>query len=132
MNSFLKKDRIGEETSYQNLKQLLSEVSPKGIVQLSLLASGRWTKISVRNTGVFKITNAELKRWDSQEPKKSAYLVMAVICCPNVSMNIRQLTYPKFLCLRLSDGVLFYGRGTVSWTPDSQNTYFVRERNFLL
>mgnify|MGYP002284558848 FL=1 len=37
---------------------------------------------------------------------------------------------PEVPLLRLSDGVLFYGRGTVSWTPDSQNTYFVRERNF--
>ena len=32
--------------------------------------------------------------------------------------------------LRLSDGVLFYGRGTVSWKLSSDNTYFVRERNF--
>lgn len=97
VNSFLKKDRIGEETTTRNLKTTLSEVSLKDCTT-SLLASGRWTKISVRNTGVFKITNAELKKMGSQYPKKSAYLVMAVICCPNVSMNIRQLTYPKFLC----------------------------------
>ena len=69
VNSFLKKDRIGEETATRNLKTTLSEVSLKDCTT-SLLASGRWTKISVRNTGVFKITNAELKKMGFSIPEK--------------------------------------------------------------
>ena len=129
VNSFLKKDRIGEETATRNLKTTLSEVSLKDCTT-SLLASGRWTKISVRNTGVFKITNAELKKMGFSIPEKVRVFGYGGYLLSQRFNEHPAADLPEVPLLRLSDGVLFYGRGTVSWTPDSQNTYFVRERNF--
>lgn len=129
VNSFLKKDRIGEETATRNLKTTLSEVSLKDCTT-SLLASGRWTKISVRNTGVFKITNAELKKMGFSRPEKVRVFGYGGYLLSQRFNEHPAADLPEVPLLRLSDGVLFYGRGTVSWTPDSQNTYFVRERNF--
>lgn len=96
----------------------------------SLLSSGRWTKISVANSGVYKITNAELKKMGFGNPEKvrvfgfGGYLL---------SQRFEDLTIddlPEVPLHRLQDGLLFYARGTLSWKPDASNRYFVRERNF--
>ena len=129
VKSYPKKAGIGEGTATRGSGTTLTGVSLKDCTT-SLLASGRWTKIGVRNTGVFKITNAELKKMGFSRPEKVRVFGYGGYLLSQRFNEHPAADLPEVPLLRLSDGVLFYGRGTVSWKLSSDNTYFIRERNF--
>ena len=129
VKSYPKTDGIGEGTATRGSGTTLTRTSLKDCTT-SLLASGRWTKIGVRNTGVFKITNAELKKMGFSRPEKVRVFGYGGYLLSQRFNEHPAADLPEVPLLRLSDGVLFYGRGTVSWKLSSDNTYFVRERNF--
>lgn len=138
---FPKKEGMGEGTFTRSTAIPSVETFLEGYASLSnytslkdctnsLLSSGRWTKIRVRNTGIFKITNAELKKMGFSRPEKVRVFGYGGYLLSQRFSEHPAADLPEVPLLRLSDGVLFYARGTVSWKPDTQNTYFVRERNF--
>ena len=138
---FPKKEGMGEGTLTRNTAIPSVETSLEGYASLSnytslkdctnsLLSSGRWTKIRVRTTGVFKITDAELRKMGFSRPEKVRVFGYGGYLLSQRFSEHPAADLPEVPLLRLSDGVLFYARGTVSWKPDTQNTYFVRERNF--
>lgn len=96
----------------------------------SLLSSGRWAKIRVNTTGVFKITNAELRRLGFSRPELVRIFGYGGYLLSRRFSEHPAVDLPEVPLHRLSDGLLFYARGTVSWMPDTRNTYFVRQRNF--
>lgn len=96
----------------------------------SLLSSGRWTKVFVKNTGVFKITNVALKKMGFSRPEKVRVFGYGGYLLSQRFSDHPAADLPEVPLLRSSDGLLFYARGTVSWKPDTNNSYFVRERNY--
>ncbi|WP_299993013.1 type IX secretion system sortase PorU [uncultured Bacteroides sp.] len=135
-----KQERV-EDTSVRNTAFSAAEASRKGDMAssskpslkectTSLLASGRWAKVRVRNTGVFKLTNTELKKMGFSRPEKVRVFGYGGYLLSQRFDEHPAADLPEVPVLRLSDGVLFYARGTVSWHPDTRNSYFVRERNF--
>lgn len=129
VKSFPKKEGVGEGTTTRSTAISSTKTSLKDCTN-SLLASDRWTKIRVRNTGVFKITNAELKKMGFSRPEKVRVFGYGGYLLSQRFSEHPAADLPEVPLLRLSDGVLFYARGTVSWKPDTKNSYFVRERNF--
>lgn len=129
---------VFREGSYQRLNSFkLSLKSSPGHAEAekkectaSLLASGRWTKICVGHTGVFKITDAELKKMGFPRPEKVRVFGYGGYLLSQRFSEHPAEDLPEVPLLRLPDGVLFYGRGTVSWKPDADGDYFVHERNF--
>lgn len=129
VKSFPKKEGMGEGTTTRSTAISSTKTSLKDCTN-SLLSSGRWTKIRVRNTGVFKITNAELKKMGFSRPERVRVFGYGGYLLSQRFSEHPAADLPEVPLLRLSDGVLFYARGTVSWKPDTKNSYFVRERNF--
>lgn len=129
VKSFPKKEGMGEGTTTRSTAIFSTKTSLKDCTN-SLLSSGRWTKIRVRNTGVFKITNAELKKMGFSRPERVRVFGYGGYLLSQRFSEHPAADLPEVPLLRLSDGVLFYARGTVSWKPDTKNSYFVRERNF--
>ena len=129
VKSFPKREGMGEGTTTRSTAISSTKTSLKDCTN-SLLSSGRWTKIRVRNTGVFKITNAELKKMGFSRPEKVRVFGYGGYLLSQRFSEHPAADLPEVPLLRLSDGVLFYARGTVSWKPDTKNSYFVRERNF--
>lgn len=95
----------------------------------SVLSTGKWVKISIPKTGVFKLTNTQLKSMGFSDPAKvrlygygGALLNEAL---KNHTDDLSEVQMWK------EDGyVLFYGQGPVSWEANSANTYFTRTENF--
>lgn len=129
VKSFPKKEGMGEGTTTRSTAISSTKTSLKDCTN-SLLSSGRWTKIRVRNTGVFKITNAELKKMGFSRPERVRVFGYGGYLLSQRFSEHPAADLPEVPLLRLSDGVLFYARGTVFWKPDTKNSYFVRERNF--
>ena len=126
---FPKKNGMGEEAIIRNTVTSSAKTFLTGSTSLkdctnSLLSSGRWTKIRVRNTGVFKITNAELKKMGFSRPEKVRVFGYGGYLLSQRFSEHPAVDLPEVPLLRLSDGVLFYARGTISWKPDTRNSYF--------
>lgn len=113
-----------------SLQAVAPQSSSSAYAEHSLLAEGRWVKISVPSTGVYKLTNSRLRELGFSDPSRvrlygyGGYLL---------SEGLNELP-PDDLCevplWQVSDGVLFYGQGTVKWIPSSDGTYFNRQQNF--
>ncbi len=96
----------------------------------SVLASGKWVKISIPQTGVFKLTHARLREIGFSDPSKvRLYGYGGALLGEDLKG-----THPDDLCevpmYRGTDFVLFYGQGPVSWTMNTAKTYFTRVQNF--
>lgn len=96
----------------------------------SVLAEGRWVKISVPHTGVFKLTHESLRSMGFKDPAKVRLYGYGGALLPEDLKNLP----PDDLCevplWRESGYVLFYGKGPVSWALARNKSYFVRHQNF--
>ncbi|MDR0994762.1 MAG: hypothetical protein LBL81_00545, partial [Tannerella sp.] len=96
----------------------------------SVLAGGHWVRIEVEQTGIYKITYAELKKMGFADPAKVS--VHGYGGWP-LSEDFSQPGYkddlPATGVYRGSDYLLFYGLGPVKWTYDSSSRTFVHTNN---
>ena len=96
----------------------------------SLLAEGRWVKISVPSTGIYKLSDSRLRELGFSDPSRVRLYGYGGYLLPE---GLNQLP-PDDLCemplWRVSDGILFYGQGTVKWIPSARREYFSRQQNF--
>lgn len=90
-------------------------VSQQRYAQTSVLDSGRWVRIAVKESGVHKITTAELKRMGFKNPDRVRLFGYGGRPLPEE--NIHQLSDDlKEIPLWRENGyVLFYANGTVAW-----------------
>ncbi|WP_455584170.1 type IX secretion system sortase PorU [Bacteroides sp.] len=94
----------------------------------SVLSSGRFVKIRVSDSGVYRITNAELSKMGFSNPDKvRLYGYGGYLLSKRFSEHPAD-DLPEVPLYRGGGGVLFYARGTVSWEK-SGNT-FTRIKNF--
>ncbi len=94
----------------------------------SKLATGKWVKIAVDETGVYKITRSELSRMGFSNPDKVRLFGYGGRILPET--DIHEL--PDDLCeipLWREDGyLLFYANGTIRW--DYENGKYVHKQNY--
>lgn len=103
----------------------------------SLLAQGRWVKIAVGETGVFRISHSELRAMGFNEPSRVRLYGHGgqMMAESNVQACIDDLK--EVPLYRRSGDVLFYAHGTVSWKrtsngfEHSRNTYSDKGYYFL-
>lgn len=119
-----------KRTPRANLTRSAAPASGDAACTNSLLAAGKWVKIRVTSTGVFKITNAELRQFGFSHPQQVRIFGYGGYPLSRRFGEHPAADLPEVPLHRLTDGLLFYARGTVSWKPDTDNAYFVRERNF--
>lgn len=95
--------------------------------QNSLLASGKWVRVSVKENGVHKITHNELRKMGFKDPAKVRLFGYGGHILPEKGLE----TLVDDLCevpLWREDGyVLFYANGVLGWRYDGAN--YVRVQN---
>lgn len=90
----------------------------------SVLADGRWVKISVQETGMHFIPVATLRSWGFTDPAKvRVYGSGGTRISDRLSLDEFVDDLPQVPALRTSSGIYFHARGPVSWTF-TNNRYF--------
>jgi hypothetical protein len=95
----------------------------------SVLATGKWVKIQVDNTGVYKITDDDLKKMGFANPQKvsvhgyGGWPLDEDFGKPYID------DLPAVATYRGSNYLLFYGKGTVKWEYDEQENTFIHTNN---
>ena len=96
----------------------------------SVLSEGRWVKISVKETGIYKLTYAKLKEMGFPDPAKVS--VRGYGGWP-LEEDFAKAEYrddlPAVAVWRGGDYLLFYGRGTVKWTYNASSKSFRHTNN---
>ena len=95
----------------------------------SVLAQGKWVKIRIPETGIYKLTNSALRSMGFKEPSKVRLFGYGGAVLPETDLHLLTDDLPEQALWRSSGYVLFYGQGPVSWKHTSKgfehevNTY---------
>lgn len=95
----------------------------------SVLSQGRWVKIRVAQTGIYKLTFAELQKMGFANP--AAVSVYGYGGWP-LDEDFRQPyadDLPQAAVYKGDNYLLFYGRGPVKWSYSTSLATFVHENN---
>ncbi len=99
----------------------------------SVLSSGKWVKIKIDKTGIYKITFDELRRMGFSDPSKVSvhgYGGWPLDEDFSASSNYPYIDdLPAVATYRSSDYLLFYGKGPLKWEYDEYSNTFVHTNN---
>ena len=94
----------------------------------SALSEGKWIKISVKETGFYKLTYSDLKKMGFSDPEKvSIHGYGGWPMDEDFSKTVYNDDVPPVAVWRGNDYILFYGKGPVKWTYT--NGRFEHENN---
>lgn len=95
----------------------------------SVLNGGKWVKIEVAETGVYKLSYSDLRKMGFDQPEKvGVYGYGGWPIDEDFSKNYLD-DLPSVAVWKGNDYLLFYGRGTTRWAYDADSTAFVHTRN---
>ena len=98
------------------LSRLDSRTSPRQrYTNASVLDTGRWVRISVKESGVHKITNAELRRMGFNDPSRVRLFGYGGRILPEKNLHNLPDDLQEIPLWREKDYVLFFANGTVRW-----------------
>lgn len=91
----------------------------------SVLSSGKWVKIKVEQTGIYKITYNDLKKMGFSDPSKvSVHGYGGWPLDEDFSISSNYIDdVPSVAVYRGTDYLLFYGKGPVKWEFDNESTF---------
>ena len=96
----------------------------------SALSEGKWVKISISETGFYKLTYAELRKMGFANPEKvSIHGYGGWPMEEDFSRAVYVDDVPSVAVFRGNDFLLFYGKGPVKWTHDINRKMFSHENN---
>ena len=104
-------------------------LNPEHYTNESVLATGRWVKISVTSTGIHEISFKLLKDWGFADPYKVRIYGYGGADLPESFSSDDIDDLPQIPFIYGDSKLLFYAQGTISWKYDSkeyvhsQNTY---------
>ncbi|OAV75096.1 Peptidase family C25 [Bacteroidales bacterium Barb7] len=94
----------------------------------SVLAEGKWVKIEVKETGIYKLSYKDIQDMGFARPEQvSLYGYGGWSLEENLSGYIDDL--PAVPVWRGADYLLFYGRGVVKWAYDDGEKLFIHTNN---
>lgn len=95
----------------------------------SCLSTGKWVKIQVSETGIYKLTNADLQKMGFSDPGKvsvhgyGGWPLAEDFAQPYID------DLPATAVWRTADGLLFYARGPIQWSYNATNGAFEHTNN---
>ncbi len=95
----------------------------------SLLASGKWVKIRVDDSGIYKLTYADLRSMGFSDPAKVAVYGYGGGLLSEDFATTYTDDVPEVPLWRGGDYILFYACGPVTWSYDGETQSFVHTRN---
>lgn len=95
----------------------------------SVLNSGKWVKISVAETGIHLISDAQLRSWGFSDPAKVKVYGYGGQRIPD-AMTLGNYTddLPMVQSVKTSRGIFFYAQGPVNWV-NAQSSRFIPAQN---
>lgn len=106
-----------------------AEAQGEAYAAKSALAEGKWVKVRVDKTGIFKLTYAELKKMGFSDPSKvSVHGYGGAMLNEDFSQEYID-DLPATPVWRGADYLLFYGQGPIRWSYDAEQQLFVHEQN---
>ncbi len=90
----------------------------------SVLAQGKWLKISVEETGIHKIPYSTLSSWGFSNPNKIGVYGYGGQMIPVSNSEIRPDDLPELSIWHTDNALYFYANGPVSWRWNKLNNYF--------
>lgn len=90
----------------------------------SVLSQGKWVKISVPKSGIYKVTNSDLQKWGFSDPSKVniyGYGGKRLSDVLNQSSFIDDL--PIVQSIKSDNSIIFYAQGPETWETVSDNKY---------
>lgn len=105
--------------------------APDRYAENSVLATGRWVKISVASTGLYRITSAQLKSWGFTDPDAvRIYGYGGNRISDRLSADTFIDDLPQTPCAVTASGIVFYGVGAESWSKTGNNdAHYVQSLN---
>lgn len=89
----------------------------------SLLSSGKWVKIRVKNEGVYQITKSDLSKMGFSNPANVRLYGYNVPILPETDIEYFDDDLTEIPALRKADGtMLFYSCGTIQWTRANRSS----------
>lgn len=115
-----------------NVPAALSRLNSRAALQQrytnsSVLDTGRWVRISVKESGVHKITTAELKRMGFNNPERVRLFGYGGRILPEKNLHSLPDDLKEIPLWREKDYVLFFANGTVRWEYSSGR--FIHSQN---
>lgn len=112
----------------------LSPISAGAVLSFarhSVLASGKWVKISVSHTGIHQLSYTDLKKWGFSDPAKvKIYGFGGALLSENFQEPFSDDLPPVPVYRNRHRGVLlFYAQGPLTWKYISPDRYFKHEHN---
>ena len=104
-----------------------SRITRSESITNSVLANGNFVKIRVGETGIYQITNTELRRMGFTSPDKVRVYGYGGYLLSNSFQQHPCDDLPEVPAYRTSNALLFFARGTVNWNWSSNA--FLRTRN---
>ncbi len=93
----------------------------EGYSENSVLSSGTWVKIRISGAGVYQLTNSDLRSMGFSNPERVKLYGLNMEVLPESGLENLPGDITEIPLYRMSDKVLFYGRGTTRWTLSSSS-----------
>ncbi len=92
--------------------------------ETSALSQGRWVKVSVTNSGIYRITAADLRSWGFSDPAKVRVYGAGGVRIPDALTRVNYVDdLPLVQSVSTSNGVYFYAVGIESWSQAATYRY---------
>ncbi|MDR2928265.1 MAG: type IX secretion system sortase PorU [Cytophagaceae bacterium] len=91
----------------------------------SVLASGKWMKVSVAETGIHKITYAQLLEWGFSSPNKVRVFGYGGEMLPEANNDYRPDDLPETPAWHYNSAIYFYAQNNVVWKWNSERNMFL-------
>ena len=97
----------------------------------SRLATGKWVKVAVNETGIYQITASDANKWGFGDLSRVRVFGFGGAPLNDTLRNTIPDDLPQVPVLRTGDRILFYGRGPLTWTwSNSYQIYLQRQHPY--
>lgn len=107
----------------------MSAFSPQSRVATSKLATGRWVKVKVNNSGIYAITNSDIKKWGFSNLTKVHVFGFGGAPISEILSDQIPDDLPQVPTLRSGDRILFYAQGPTTWKTQRGDLSFLQEQH---
>ena len=97
--------------------------------QSSVLSSGKWYKISVKESGMYQISYSQLKSWGFSDPSRVRIYGYGGALLPETYSTDDVDDLPQIPIVHNNSRVIFYAQGTVKWWLDPKNNLLKQRQN---
>lgn len=112
-----------------SIPQTRSMLSANSFVPTSRMATGKWVKIRVSDTGVYKITNSELLKMGFSDPANVKLFGYGGHLLPESFLQSKIDDLPEIPLWRENSFVLFYANGVIKWSSSNPQSRFSHTNN---